>query len=809
VRRATRKIVVLGVMTKIPVAGVVWQTAHFLVGLERLGFDVYYVEAHARTPTMFMERPDDDAEERAAAFLNRVLCRFGRGRQWAYHALHADGRCYGLSDLELERLYREAELIINLSGGTNPLPEHFETDRLVYVESDPVDVQIELHEGRDDTADYLDAHCAHFTYAENYGSPGCGLPVSDRFEFQPTRQPVVIDFWRTTDPPERSELTTIASWRQPWRNVTLDGEVYYWSKDREFIKFLDLPGRTDQRFELALASYEPEDRRLLEVTGWTVRDAARLSDDIEAYNAYIAGSRGEFTAAKDQNVRLRTGWFSDRSATYLAAGRPVITQDTGFGTTLPEGEGLFAFSTVDDAVAAVESLNSDYARHARRAARIAKEYFDSERVLRQLLDRVGVARAGRAFPAGLGLTPVSKRPLTLLPESVQTVLAQPLPRRTPAPVEPEATAVVVTFGGLIFARLCLESLLSEPALDLQVIVVDNNSRDGTREYLQEIAARDARVRLLLNDRNNGFVRAANQGLAAARGRVLVLLNHDTIVTPGTIARLSRHLEEEPTLGLLGPVSNAAATEAEIEASYRTYGGLVDDAQSRAPASEVVEVDMLTMFCVALRRDVYAHVGPLDDRFEIGLFEDDDYSLRVRLAGYRVAYARDVLVHHFGEAAFGNLVSTGERAALFEANRERFEQKWGQAWSRNGHRPSAEYAALVERIRQRVTATLPPDARVLVVSKGDDDLLALGGRSATHFPQLGGTYAGHHPADGTEAITHLEALRGAGRAEFLLFPKTSFWWLEYYSDLRRYLDEHFTLAVSDEETCVIYSLRANN
>src|SRR2546429_559553 len=146
-------------MTKIPVAGVVWQTAHFLVGLERLGFDVYYVEAHARTPTMFME----------------------------------------------------------------------------------------------DTADYLGAHCAHFTYAENYGTPECRLRVSDRFDFRPTRQPVVIDLWRTTAPPGRSELTTIASWQQPWRNLTLEGEVYYWSKDREFIKFLDLPARTHQRFELALA----------------------------------------------------------------------------------------------------------------------------------------------------------------------------------------------------------------------------------------------------------------------------------------------------------------------------------------------------------------------------------------------------------------------------------------------------------------------------------------------------------------------------------------------------------------------------
>ena len=112
----------------------------------------------------------------------------------------------------------------------------------------------------------------------------------------------------------------------------------------------------------------------------------------DAYRSYLAGSRGEFTVAKDQNVRLRSGWFSDRSATYLAAGRPVVTQDTAFGNVLPAGEGLFAFSTVDEAAAAVERINADYSRHRRAAQSVARDYFSHEVVLGRLLQEVGLSR---------------------------------------------------------------------------------------------------------------------------------------------------------------------------------------------------------------------------------------------------------------------------------------------------------------------------------------------------------------------------------------------------------------------------------
>jgi hypothetical protein len=253
-------------------------------------------------------------------------------------------------------------------------------------------LQIELQDSNQWTVDFLDAHVAFFTFGENYGQPDCLLPKSDRFDFKPTRQPVVADFWQPYARGEAAVFTTIGNWRQPWRDVRLDGKTYSWSKHLEFSKFIDLPHRSGARFELALGQYGPEDQRLLEAAGWTVRNAPSFTMDIDAYRDYIATSRGEFTVAKDQNVRLRSGWFSDRSATYLAAGLPVITQETGFSKILPVGDGLFGFSTMDDILAAVDSINADYPRHCRAAEAIGRDYFNYDVVLTGLLDQIGVER---------------------------------------------------------------------------------------------------------------------------------------------------------------------------------------------------------------------------------------------------------------------------------------------------------------------------------------------------------------------------------------------------------------------------------
>jgi len=809
------KVVLLGMMTKMPVAGVAWQNLHYLLGFERLGCETYYVETHARTPSMLMSRADDDSSALAAEFIAALMRRFGMADRWAFRALHDDGRCFGMSEAELERLYGSADLLINLHGGTQPYPELAATGRLVYLETDPVQLQLELQHGLQETIDFLEPHSAFFSFAENWGNPDCRLPRSERFEFLTTRQPVVLDLWPDRSPQPANVFTTIGNWRQDWRDVTFEGERYTWSKHQEFLKHLDLPQRSGQAFELALSSCEPPERQMLREHGWRVRDGLEVSRGIDRYRDYLGASRGEFTVAKEQNVRLRTGWFSDRSATYLASGRPVITQETGFGNVLPSGAGLFGFESPDDALAAVEEIDADYSRHASAAREIAREYFSHEVVLGKLLDDLGVRPSGtrrspedQIFPASMPLEPVSRRPTVLPRATVEAALDTPLPRYEggAAVVGESASIIVVTHDNLAFTRLCLRSVLANSGEGIELIVVDNGSSDGTPSYLARLAERDARVRVLLNGTNAGFAPACNQGLGLATGDHLVLLNNDTLVAPGWLAGLRRHLAE-PGVGLVGPVTNRIGNEAEIDADYATWGEFLAAAARRAGehAGEWLEIGTPAMFCLAMRRQTFLRLGPLDEGYEIGLLEDDDYAERARRAGYELRCADDVLVHHFGEASFGRLVAGGEYRRILEANQQRYAEKWGRPWQPYGRRPNPRYEREAEQVREAVKETVPSGSTVLVISRGDERLLQLNGRRAQHFPQAAdGAWAGHHPADSAEAVEHLESLRERG-AQFLVIPPTYLWWLRHYDGLRRHLESEYEPVVSDDRAGAIYRL----
>jgi GT2 family glycosyltransferase len=517
-------------------------------------------------------------------------------------------------------------------------------------------------------------------------------------------------------------------------------------------------------------------------------------------------------------VRLRTGWFSDRSATYLASGRPVVTQDTGFSDVLPTGEALYAFSTVDEAVEGIARIEADYPRARRGAVELARECFDAHLVLGRLLDDVGVRIPGRSrgapasvLPATVDLVPVSRRPTVLAAETVESIVGRPLPDTGGDRLGPrrrDVSVVVPAADGLAFTRLCLESLLlSADGVDLDLVVVDNGTQDGTREYLTYLAERDSRVRVVRNDANRGFARAVNQGFAFAGADVLVVLNNDTVVPPGSLARLVAHLESAD-VGLVGATTNRCGNEAEVEAPYRTYGELVEFAARRGAehGGGAFDLEVATLFCAALRRDALERVGLLDEQFEVGLFEDDDYSARMHEAGYRVLCAEDAFVHHFAEGTLGTLFASGGHSEVFAANKARFEEKWGVTWESHLRRPNAWYQDLVERIREVADRELPPDATVLVVSNGDDELLELGAnRRGWHFPQTeDGTYAGHHPADSAEAIAHLEALREKG-ATHILFPQTAYWWLDHYDVLRELLIGGAAQTTESAVTCLVADL----
>ena len=247
---------------------------------------------------------------------------------------------------------------------------------------------------------------------------------------------------------------------------------------------------------------------------------------------------------------------------------------------------------------------------------------------------------------------------------------------------PLASIVIVTHDNLDLNRLCLESLVARTEWpSYEVIVVDNGSTDGTPGMLARFAAAHPRVRVRALPGNLGFPAAVNVALAETAGDPVVLLNNDTVLTRGWLTGLRRHLAADPALGLVGPVTNAIANEARVDVGYADVGRLPAWAADwcRAHDGETFEIPMLAFFCVAIRRKTLVEVGPLDERFGLGLFEDGDYNRRVRAAGWKVRCARDVFVHHWQNASFRRL---GRDAyfALYEENRRKFEEKWGAALS---------------------------------------------------------------------------------------------------------------------------------
>jgi len=245
-----------------------------------------------------------------------------------------------------------------------------------------------------------------------------------------------------------------------------------------------------------------------------------------------------------------------------------------------------------------------------------------------------------------------------------------------------ASVIIVTYNNLALTRLCLESLFRNTDYpNYEVIVVDNNSIDDTPGYLTALCESQENLKIILNDTNFGFAKANNQGIRQSSGDYIVLLNNDTIVPRGWLSRLLKHLED-PKVGMVGPVTNFVGNEARVQAGYRTWAEMEEFSQNRTWENHwrIADIHMLAMFCVALRREVFEEVGELDEQFGVGMFEDDDYSIRVKQNGYSVVCAADAFVHHFGQAAFGKLIRTGHYDRIFDENRARFERKWNTKWT---------------------------------------------------------------------------------------------------------------------------------
>lgn len=323
--------------------------------------------------------------------------------------------------------------------------------------------------------------------------------------------------------------------------------------------------------------------------------------------------------------------------------------------------------------------------------------------------------------------------LSLLEEPVWMPVAERLQRERAWPIAthelpgspdelaglfPRLSVIVVTHDNRDLNRVCLESLAARTEWpNLEILVVDNGSTDGTRELLEQERTRlHPRLRVLLNPDNRGFAAACNAGLAAATGEFLVLLNNDTVMTRGALSSLVRHLTADSSLGLVGPVTNAIANEARVEVGYADLAGLPDWARQyvRDHDSESFELPMLALFCAALPRRVLESVGPLDERFGIGMFEDDDYCRRIAQKGLAIRCARDAFVHHWQMASFRRLTETQYRA-LYEENRGKYEEKWGEAPSARVAAPEATRGTTLDSVLDRVRRS--PGAVVFLPSIG--------------------------------------------------------------------------------------------
>lgn len=383
------KIIVFGILFWYPLAGVTYQFLHYLIGLRKLGYDPYYIEDSGRwiyDPRLNDFSPDVTGN---LELVVPVLKQHGFGDRWAFRGNYPDGKCYGMTEEQILQLYRDAEAFLNVTGAQEIRDEHRAVRRRIYVESDPFASQVKVAKGDAGMIEMLAAHDTHFSFGENLGQPDCDTPI-EKFRWQPTRQPVAVELWENGAPQGGSNYTTITTWHNKGKNLEWRGDTWYWTKDREFEQFLTLPRqRPKQTFELA-TSVGDDVQKLLRDHAWSQRGSIEVSRDAELYKRYIQESRAEFTVARDQYVRPNTGWFSDRTCCYLAAGRPVITQETGFSKFIPSGKGLFGFRTMGDILGAVDAIESNYAGQCRTARDIAAEYFAAEKVVGSLMKRAGL-----------------------------------------------------------------------------------------------------------------------------------------------------------------------------------------------------------------------------------------------------------------------------------------------------------------------------------------------------------------------------------------------------------------------------------
>jgi hypothetical protein len=366
------RVLFAGIIARYPFGGVTWCSLMYLLGLRALGHEVFYIEDTGECVYDPVQNTRAIEPTFGTSYIHAALEPFGLADRWTF--VNYDGSYHGRSADEVRRYAADCDLFINLSGGSwFWRDEYARIPCKVFIDSDPAFTQLAIAKAEPWYVEFFKRFDRLFTFGANIGTAASPIPVGD-FTWHKTWQPITMDDWATSEAP-RDRFTTVMTWQI--ESFTDVGG----NKDQEFVKFIDLPSRTRQPFELAINGPQ----KLLREYGWNTVDAMHVSRTPAAYRDFIRASKAEFGVAKHTYVANRSGWFSDRTECYLAAGRPALVQDTGWSEHLPGGEGLLPFATIEEAVAGIDRINADYAMHARRAREVARECFDAQSILNRLI----------------------------------------------------------------------------------------------------------------------------------------------------------------------------------------------------------------------------------------------------------------------------------------------------------------------------------------------------------------------------------------------------------------------------------------
>jgi hypothetical protein len=390
------RIVVTGLVGLYPLGGVAWDYLQYVVGLADLGHDVYYHEDTGIWPYNPRGATFSHDGLSSAMFLREFFERYAPELVDSWHYQHIGSIHYGMTEDAFDRVARSADIFLNVSGACQ-IPAALSPNAVtVFVDTDPGYNQIVYTErfawstNVDRWAQLVDSHDVFATYAENIDHDSCSVPRLDR-SWVTTRMPVVERLWDVVPPPEGACWTTVMTWNNFRGRVVHRGREYR-SKGVEFEKIIDLPWAVDVPLKVAVGGFNAPLHRL-RFAGWEVVDAPTSTLTADSYQAFIQESAGEISVAKEIYVALGTGWFSTRSACYLAAGRPVVVQNTSFPDTLPTGDAIFPFTTPKEAAAAIEDITSRDRECCAAARDVATSHFSATGVLGRLIDDIGASHA--------------------------------------------------------------------------------------------------------------------------------------------------------------------------------------------------------------------------------------------------------------------------------------------------------------------------------------------------------------------------------------------------------------------------------